>query len=49
MIPEPIGKSAGHSVLIESYAMTVGTGPKKRLDVKLVFDKLGFKKMRLLK
>lgn len=35
-------QSAGHSVLIESYAMTVGTGPKKRQEVKLVFDKLGF-------
>ncbi len=42
-------QSAGHSVLIESYAMTVGTGPKKRLDVKLVFDKLGFKTNEITK
>ena len=28
-------QSAGHSVLIESYAMTVGTGPKKRLRCKI--------------
>lgn len=42
-------QSAGHSVLIESYAMTVRTGPKKRLDVKLVFDKLGFKTNEITK